>query len=89
MLVSLCSKWNYALHVTENHSLLLGCFNHLNSQKSDPPGDLVRQLWALPTHLGGLGLINPLQNNTIHQGSSVPPLLIEWLIKSIHWESAT
>ena len=28
-----------------------------------PPGDIVRKLLALPTHLGGLSLINPIETS--------------------------
>ena len=67
----LCSKWNYALCVTdlETHSaseLLQPLEASINSQLipaltgQNPTGDLVCQLLALPTHLGGLGLINPV-----------------------------
>ena len=68
----LYSKWNYALWVIdlEGHSLsdLLQpletairstFFPTLTGQS--PPGDIVRKLLALPTHLGGLSLTNPIE----------------------------
>ena len=67
----LCSKWNYVLRVTdlETHSaseLLQPLETSINSQLipaltgQNPTGNLVRQLLALPTYLGGLSLINPV-----------------------------
>ena len=67
----LYSKWNYVLHVTdlENHSLsellqpleaamMSTFFPALTGQS--PPGELIRKLLALPTHAGGLSLVNPI-----------------------------
>ena len=66
----LCSKWNYALRVTNLKSttstqLLQPLENTIHSTfvpaltGLPPPGELTRNLLALPCKLGGLGLFNP------------------------------
>ena len=66
----LCSKWNYALRVTNLESttstqLLQPLENTIHSNfvpaltGLPPPGKLTRNLLALPCKLGGLGLVNP------------------------------
>ena len=67
----LCSKWNYALRVTNleelsGSELLQPLETAVTSQfipaltGQSPPGDSVRKLLAFPAHLGGMGLINPV-----------------------------
>ena len=67
----LYSKWNYVLRVIdlEGHSLsellqplevaiMSTFFPALTGQS--PPGELIRKLLSLPTHAGGLSLVNPI-----------------------------
>ena len=67
----LCSKWNYALRVTNlevlsGSELLQPLETAVTSQfipaltGQSPPGDSVRKLLAFPARLGGMGLINPV-----------------------------
>ena len=73
----LYSKWNYVLHVIdlESHSLteLLQPLETAITSTFFPaltghslPGDLVCKLIALPTYLGGLNLVNPI-NTSVEQ----------------------
>ena len=70
----LYSKWNYVLRVIdlESHSLsellqpletaiMSTFFSALTGQS--PPGETIRKLLSLPTHLGGLSLVNPLDTS--------------------------
>ena len=68
----LSSRWNYFLRVMDLKTLsalelLLPLENAIRSlfipslTGHSPPGDLVRELLALPANLGGIGLINPLE----------------------------
>ena len=67
----LCFKWNYVLCVIdldENNSmdLLQKLENTVTSTfvpaltGQPPPGELIRDLLALPCKLGGLGITNPI-----------------------------
>ena len=68
----LSSRWNYFLRVMDLKTLsalelLLPLENAIRSlfipalTGHSPPGDLVRELLALPAKLGGIGLINPVE----------------------------
>ncbi|MDA8002156.1 MAG: reverse transcriptase domain-containing protein, partial [Alphaproteobacteria bacterium] len=79
----LSSKWNYLLRLMDLEALSasellqpLECT--IRSQLipaltgQNPPGDLMRELTALPVHLGGLGLINPKTSSSqIHMASKM------------------
>ena len=68
----LSSRWNYLLRVTNWEALSMTTSELLEPLETviqsqfipaltghTHPGDLVRELLALPAHLGGMGLINP------------------------------
>ena len=93
----LSSKWNYLLRVTdwEEHStseLLQPLESVIRSQfipaltGHAPPGDLVRDLLALPARLGGLGLINPTAVSTEQHATSqlISAPLVERVLQQNH-----
>ena len=77
----LSSKWNYLLRVMDVEALsaselLLPLESAIHSQLipaltgQNPPGDLIRELTALPVHLGGLGLTNPATSCLLYTSPS-------------------
>ena len=67
---SLSSRWTYLSRVVPEIGELLEPLEQAIRQKfipaltgQDVPGDLERELFALPTRLGGLGIANPVQTS--------------------------
>ena len=93
----LSSKWNYLLRVMDVEALsaselLLPLESAIHSQLipaltgQNPPGDLIRELTALPVHLGGLGLTNPATSSSqVHTASKqISAPLVERVVRQDH-----
>ena len=93
----LSSKWNYLLRVTDwetlsSSDLLQPLETAIQSHfipaltGQSPPGNLVRELLALPARLGGLGLINPVAVAQDQHASSqlISAPLVERVLRQEH-----
>ena len=93
----LSSKWNYLLRITDweaisDTDLLQPIETAIRTQLipaltgHSPPSDLVRELMALPTSLGGLGLINPQGSATEQNETSkrISAPLVDLILQQNH-----
>ena len=91
------AKWNYVLRVTNleqstlnllkplEHAITTRFFPRLTGQS--PPNDLLRELFALPPRLGGLGLVNPTISANQHYLASQHITAV--LVHNIQQQSVT